>query len=73
MEWTQFLAKPTTIGNGRGFLVPVNKLRLDSGKQYIIKIIELEQFKIDKGQYSFGYKEMVKNEVIHAKCRAKAS
>jgi hypothetical protein len=48
MEWTQLKAKPTTIGNGRGFLIPVNKLRLDSSKIYVIKIIELEQFKIDK-------------------------
>ena len=73
MDWVYLVTKPTTIGTGDGFYVPKSKIKLDIKKTYVIKIIELEQFRTDLTQYGFAIKGVIKNEVINDKLRAKAS
>ena len=73
MDWVQFVTKPTTIGTGKGFYVPKSKIKLDTDKIYVVKVIELEKYKIDLTRYGFAIKGVINNEVFNRKDRAKAS
>ena len=49
-NWVEIRKKPCSIGKcSRAFLIDKNKIRLDSRKTYIVRVIEAENFFNKKG------------------------